>query len=109
LGAYEKLGVKIGCGKEYLCEALGVSEKRMEEICDYVEEAFKKSETLSSVLKNILEKFDGAEAVLAIFSLGVKIGTRRTLEKMAASFVLGSAVLRGLTEAREREEEAREA
>jgi len=91
MNALEKLGIEIDHDKEYLHQALGISEEKANEIFKAVDEAYERNSKYSMVIRDLLSKYDGAEAVLAIFNLGVKVGVRRTLEKLSAMFVLGGA------------------
>lgn len=91
MGALEKLGIKIDHDKEYLHEALGISDEKANEIFKAVDEAYERNNRYSTVIRDLLSKYDGAEAVLAIFNLGVKVGVRRTLEKLSAMLAMGGA------------------
>ena len=91
MNALKRLNIEIDHGKEYLHEALGISEEKANEIFKAVDEAYERNNRYSMVVKDLLSKYDGAEAVLAIFNLGVKVGVRRTLEKLSAMLVPGGA------------------
>ena len=84
MSVLEKLGIEISHDKEYLNEALGISNEKAGEIFKAVEEAYDKNDRLSMVVRDLLSRYDGAEAVLAIFNLGVKVGVRKTLERLLA-------------------------
>ena len=84
MGAYERLGLKVDHDREHFNEALGISDEKANEIFKAVDEAYGKNDRLSMVVRDLLSKYDGAEAVLAIFNLGVKVGVRKTLERLLA-------------------------
>ena len=89
MNALEKLGIKINHNREYFNEALGISDKKANEIFKAVDEVYDKNNRLSMVVRDLLSRYDGAEAIFAIFTLGVKIGTRKTIEKLAARLMFG--------------------
>ena len=95
MNALKRLNIEIDHDKEYLHRALGISDERANEIFKAVDEAYERNDRYSIVVKELLSKYDGAEAVLAIFDLGVKAGVRgaleRMLEKLSAMFVPGGA------------------
>lgn len=61
---------------EYLCEAMGISEKRFKEMVDELREIYIKNEYLTDMLEAIIRRFDGKELVLALFHFGYCIGRR---------------------------------
>ena len=87
MSVLEKLGIEISHDKEYLNEALGISNERAGEIFKVVKETYDRNDRLSMVVRDLLSRYDGAEAIFAIFILGVKIGTRKTIEKFAAKLM----------------------
>ena len=84
MNALKRLNIEIDHDKEYLHEALGISEEKASEIFKAVDETYERNSKYSMVIRDLLSKYDGAEAVLAIFNLGVKVGARRVLEELSA-------------------------
>ena len=84
MNALERLNIKISNDKKYVNEALGISDEKMQEIFEAVDDAYRRNEKISEMLQELLTKYDGAEAVFAVLSLGVKLGVRKTLERLSA-------------------------
>ena len=99
MGAYEKLGIKMDESKKTVHGVLGISEEKKAEIIESVRKAVKENETITGAIKELLMKYDGAEAVLAVLGLGLWIGAKEMIRKTLAVMMLGEAALQGLEEA----------
>ena len=92
MGAYERLGIKMDESKETVNEVLGISKEEAIEIIKTVSDAIEESNSVTEVMKKLLKKYDGIEAIFAVYSLGVQIGARRAITNVLMAAAREGAV-----------------
>ena len=91
MSAYEKLGLEMDQGKKTVYEVLGMSKEEFADVVNSVFDAIDECETVTEAMERLLKKYDGAKAVFAIYSLGVRNGAVKAVKR-----ILASAVAEGL-------------
>ena len=99
MNAFERLNIKMDESKKTVHGVLGVSEEKKAEIIESVRKAVEGNERITGAIKELLMKYDGAEAVLAVLGLGLWIGVEKMMGRTLAVMMLGEAALQGLEEA----------
>ena len=92
MGALEKLGIKMIHKKETINEVMGISKKEAIEIMKAVDDAIERNDTVTKVMEDLLAEYDGAKAVLAIYSLGIRLGAKRAIERILIAAAKEAAV-----------------
>ena len=93
MGAYEKLGMKMDESKKTVNEVMGISEKEAIDIIKEVDYVMAKNDLVTKMMKELLEEYDGAKAVFAVYSLGVKIGAKRAIMNIIMAATKEEAML----------------
>ena len=88
----EKLGIKMIHKKETINEVMGISKKEAIEIMKAVDDAIERNDTVTGAMRDLLAEYDGAKAVLAIYSLGIRLGAKRAIERILIAAAKEAAV-----------------
>ena len=88
----EKLGIEMDESKETINEVMGISKKEAIEIMKAVDDAIERNDTVTKVMEDLLAEYDGAKAVLAIYSLGIRLGAKRAIERILIAAAKEAAV-----------------
>ena len=99
MGAYERLGLGFDQGKKTVYEVLGMSREEFVDVANSVLDTIEECETVTEAMEKLLKKYDGAKAVFAIYSLGVRNGAVKAIKRiLAAATAEGLGVGMGISE-----------
>ena len=85
MSAYERLGLRFDQGKKTVYEVLGMSRDEFMDVVNSMFDAIEECETITEAMEKLLKKYDGAKAIFAIYSLGVRNGAVKAIKRILAA------------------------